>query len=79
MRKRKLAGKVTGEWILPELLDRLELELVGISDRTPVCKALSELKKHLCSAGEKGPAQTGRCRPPRRRRLTAVETLPLFS
>lgn len=30
MRKRKLAGKVTEEWSLPEPLDRLEPELVGI-------------------------------------------------
>jgi hypothetical protein len=30
MRKRKLAGKLTGKWSLPELLDRLELELVEI-------------------------------------------------
>jgi len=79
MRKRKSTGTVTGKWSLPELLDRLELELVGIPDRTPLCKALSDLKKHLCSAGEKGPAQTSRCLPQRRRRQTAVESLPLFS
>jgi hypothetical protein len=79
MRKRKLAGKVTVELSLPVLLDRLELALVGIPNRTSVCKALSDLNKHLSSVGEKGPPRTRRSRPPRRRRQTAVESLPVFS
>jgi hypothetical protein len=58
MRKRKLAGKVTGELRLPVLLYRLELALAGIPDRTSVCEALPNLDKHLSSVGEKCPART---------------------
>ena len=78
MRKRKFAGKTTGGSSLPELLNRLELALAGMPDRTSVCKALSDLNKRLGSAGEH-PVRTGRSAVSRRRRQTAVESLPLFS
>lgn len=81
MRKRKFAGKMTGESSLPELLNRLELALVAMPDRTSVCKALSDLNKRLGSVGESTPARTCRSAASRRQRQrqTAVESLPLFS
>lgn len=79
MRKRKFAGKMTGESSLPELLNRLEAALVAMPDRTSVCKALSDLNKRLGSVGEYVPARTCRPAASRRQRQTAVESLPLFS
>lgn len=79
MRKRKFAGKMTGESSLPELLNRLELALAGMPDRPSVCKALSDLNKRLGSVGGHAPSRTSRSAPSRRQRQTAVESLPLFS
>ena len=79
MGKRKFEGKMTGESSLPELLNRLELALAGMPDRTSVCKALSDLNKRLGSVGEQAPARSNRSTAARRRRQTAVESLPLFS
>jgi len=72
---------MTGESSLPELLNRLELALVAMPDRTSVCKALSDLNKRLGSVGESTPARTCRSAASRRQRQrqTAVESLPLFS
>jgi hypothetical protein len=77
MQKRKFARKKAGEVNLPELLDQLELALVGTPARTYVCRALSDLNRRLGSATGKTAARACRSASPRRRRQTAVETLPL--
>ena len=79
MQKRKFAGKRAGEVSLPELLDQLELALTGTPARKSVCRALSDLNRRLGSASGKTAARASRSASPRRRRQTAVESLPLFS
>ncbi|PRY07947.1 hypothetical protein B0G73_10340 [Paraburkholderia sp. BL25I1N1] len=81
MRKRKFAGKMTGESSLPDLLNRLELALAGMPDHTSVCKALSDLNRRLGSPGEQASVRSGRptaSRRPRPRQM-AMQSLPLFS
>ena len=79
MQKRKFARKRAGGVSLPELLEQLELALAGTPARTSVCRMLSDLNRRLGSATGKTAARPGRSASPRRRRQTAVETLPLFS
>jgi hypothetical protein len=79
MHKRKFARKRAGGVSLPELLDQLELALAGTPARTSVCRALSDLNRRLGSTSDKTAARASRSASPRRRRQTAVETLPLFS
>lgn len=79
MQKRKYARKSAGTVSLPELLDRLELALTGTPARVSVCRALSDLNRGLGSTSEKTAGGRSRSGSPRRRRQTAVETLPLFS
>ncbi len=79
MHKRKFARKRAGGVSLPELLDQLELALAGTPARTSVCRALSDLNRRLGSTSDKTAARASRSSSPRRRRQTAVETLPLFS
>ena len=79
MQKRKFAGKRAGGVSLPELLDQLELALTGTPARTSVCRALSDMNRWLGSASGKTAARASRSGSPRRRRQTAVESLPLFS
>jgi len=79
MKKRKFARKGAGEVSLPELLDRLERTLTEMPARISVCRALSDLNRRLGSTNGKAAARTGRTTPSRRRRQSAVESLPLFS
>jgi hypothetical protein len=79
MQKPKFARKRAGGVSLPELLDQLELALAGTPVRTTVCRALSDLNRRLGSASGETAARASRSATPRRRRQTAVETLPLFS
>jgi hypothetical protein len=74
--KRKFARKSAAE---VNLLDRLELAMTGKPARTSVCRELSDLNRRLGSTNEKAAARPSRSTSPRRRRQTAVESLPLFS
>lgn len=78
MRKRRSAGKVAGELNLPVLVDKLELALVAIPDRTSVCRALSDLDQRLGSRGGKAFARAVRSTPMRPQPQTVAESLPLF-
>jgi hypothetical protein len=79
MQKRKFARKRVGGVSLAELLDQLELAFAGTPARKSVCRALSDLNRRLGSANGKTAPRASRSATPRRRRQTAVETLPLFS
>jgi hypothetical protein len=79
MQKREFARKRAEEVNLPELPDLLELALAGTPARTSVCRALSDLNRRLGSAAWNTVARASRSASPRRRRKTAVESLPLFS
>ena len=79
MQKRKYARKRAGGVSLPELLAQLELALTGAPTRASACRALSDLNRRLGSTSGKTAARASRSTSPRRRRQTAVESLPLFS
>jgi hypothetical protein len=79
VQKRKLARKRAGEASLPEVLDRLELALIGMPDRAQVCKALSEVNRRLGSVSKISAGRTSRPAPARRRDKSGIESLSLFS
>jgi hypothetical protein len=79
MQQRKLARKRAGEGSLPELLDWLELALIGMPDRGHVCKALSDVNRRLGSVSEISTARTRRPALARRRDNSGIESQPLLS